>query len=553
MVAPYPARLSAMFLRLARPLLAVCLVVPAGSGCRRESPAAVEAPAGAAGADSPSPDRGRRVYREGRGRSDRPIDARIGGNGISGVAGLAPGCANCHGDDGRGRFEGGALAPDITWDALIRPLGVYSNRRRPGYNDATLARVLSLGTDPDGVPLDPAMPRYHFTQGDFDDLVAYLKSLRAGDDPGVSGSALRLGVVLAPGAGHGPIRELLSAYVRRVNEEGGIYGRRLELAFAESPSDSSGRAEIVGRLMASGDVFALVAPLVVGIEHETNQLATSHRVPVIGPLTPAPPADAERNRFVFYLDGGSADLVCALTDFIAATETSGRSGDVAVILDEGSPMVSLADVIDERLREAGRPRAVRSSRGPSGARDVATRLRDAGTTFVFPLLVGEWGGELLREAMAIGWRPTVLLPASMAGRSLLHPPREFGGRIVVAMPAAPSDLEAAATRELRELAGGVASNPAAQRAVIVAAKLAVDALRRSGRDLTRDRMIAALEDTRDFRTGLGPPLSFGAVRRIGARGAYLLAIDPASGRAEPLGGWHAVTVTPEKAGRSNRP
>jgi hypothetical protein len=76
--------------------------------------------------------------------------------------------------------------------------------------------------------------------------------------------------------------------------------------------------------------------------------------------------------------------------------------------------------------------------------------------------------------------------------------------------------------------------------VLGAARVFVEALRRAGRDLSRERAIEALEGLHEFRTGYTPPITFGPERRVGARGANIVAIDPASGRVTPVGGWQAI-------------
>ena len=63
-----------------------------------------------------------------------------------------------------------------------------------------------------------------------------------------------------------------------------------------------------------------------------------------------------------------------------------------------------------------------------------------------------------------------------------------------------------------------------------------EALRRSGRDLTRERLVQSLENISRIDTP-GGPLSFGARQRAGARGATLFAMDPSSGRLTLLEAW----------------
>ena len=65
-----------------------------------------------------------------------------------------------------------------------------------------------------------------------------------------------------------------------------------------------------------------------------------------------------------------------------------------------------------------------------------------------------------------------------------------------------------------------------------AAKVAVEAMRRSGRSLSREKLAESLEDFYQFDTGLTPPLTYTRNRRMGAQGAYVLEVDPESPPSE---------------------
>ena len=73
-------------------------------------------------------------------------------------------------------------------------------------------------------------------------------------------------------------------------------------------------------------------------------------------------------------------------------------------------------------------------------------------------------------------------------------------------------------------------------AALAAVRLTVEAFNRCGRELTRERVVSALETGTEFLTGLTPPLRFGPDRRTGARGAYL-ARPGGGGSFVPVGGW----------------
>jgi ABC-type branched-subunit amino acid transport system substrate-binding protein len=95
----------------------------------------------------------------------------------------------------------------------------------------------------------------------------------------------------------------------------------------------------------------------------------------------------------------------------------------------------------------------------------------------------------------------------------------------LAYTAGPPDIAADAVAEYRELAARYdlpRDDQPAQRQALAAAKIIVEALRRAGREVTRDRLVDAMETLQDFHTGLIPPVSYSATRRIGTDGIWIV-------------------------------
>ena len=64
-----------------------------------------------------------------------------------------------------------------------------------------------------------------------------------------------------------------------------------------------------------------------------------------------------------------------------------------------------------------------------------------------------------------------------------------------------------------------------QVAALGSALVLVEGMSIAGRDLSRQKLLAALEGLRGFETGLLPRLSYNADRRIGSYGAYVVKVD----------------------------
>ena len=121
------------------------------------------------------------------------------------------------------------------------------------------------------------------------------------------------------------------------------------------------------------------------------------------------------------------------------------------------------------------------------------------------------------------WHPRILA----AGTRRPLPP---GHRIARAAPTIPADITADAHEELTAFAKRHHLPPnAIELATYATMRVFVEALKRAGRDLTRENLIAALEGLYDYPTGLTPPVTFHRNRRIGSAGAWVVEVD--GGRA----------------------
>jgi mono/diheme cytochrome c family protein len=89
-------------------------------------------------------------------------------------------CSDCHGPDGRGLRTPMFVSPDIRYRNLTDPAGMVEpdGTRGPQYrSDEEIRRAITDGIGPDGASLAWPMPRWHLTDQQFADLLAYLKAL----------------------------------------------------------------------------------------------------------------------------------------------------------------------------------------------------------------------------------------------------------------------------------------------------------------------------------------------------------------------------------------
>lgn len=495
---------------------------------------------------SPQERWGKQIYLRGNSPSGEPVTASLGEASVE-VPGETLPCVNCHGYDGRGKPEGAVVPSDVTWEALTKPYGVThaSGREHPPYTDRTLARAITDGLDPAGNPLATAMPRYALSLKDMADLLAYLKRIGLDRDPGLTDTHITVGTILplrGPLAKLGQeMKEVLTAYFDAINAQGGLYTRRIELRVIDwGGSTPPTRAELERRLDEAG-VFALVAGVTGTAEGDTLSLVEEREIPLVGPVTLFPQTSLLSGRSVFYLFSGLEEQARALIRYSAETPPLEKAR-FAVVHRESEEMHPVIEAIEEEAKDADWGLVVRAEYPPHprARAELIHQLKQAATEAVFFLGSGNDASVFLREAQQAGWTPTIFLLGSLAARNILQSPPAFDGKILLTYPTLPTDQTPVGLREfaaLQKRHGRFVRPGALELAAYSAAKILVEGLKLAGRELSREKLVNALEGLYEFDTGMTPPVSYGPNRRIGALGAYVVGVDLQKREFIPLSEW----------------
>jgi ABC-type branched-subunit amino acid transport system substrate-binding protein len=486
--------------------------------------------------------RGKQIYLTGTSPSGREIIALLGA-GDNDAPGSLMACANCHGFDGRGKPEGGVIPSNITWEELTKPYGhtYASGRRRPAYAELSLARAIIEGVDPAGNQLAAAMPKYRMSREDLADLIAYLKRLTDDRDPGITETTVKVGTLLpmtGPLADIGGVaKAVITGYFNDINDGGGIYNRRLELHVADVPDASSIGAN-AKRLVEDEQVFCLAGAFTAGADDDTFALMKSAETPLVGPFTLFPRVGFPLNRHVFYLFSGLKEQARAFANFLVETKRVKR---LAFVYSE-SRAAEVLEAIEQHCQKAGcsSVAALRYTRGQFDAERTVEGLRRENAEALFLFGLGAEEKTLLKEVEKTGWSPYVILPGSLAGGDVFNLPSSFNGKVLLSFPTLPSDQTEAGLAEYRAFAQKhklPARHIAVQLSSYCAAKLLAHGMKLAGKDLSREKLIGALERLYNFDTGLTPPITYNANRRIGALGAYVVAVDLEKRSLTPASEW----------------
>nr|MDQ3821287.1 ABC transporter substrate-binding protein [Acidobacteriota bacterium] len=448
---------------------------------------------------------------------------------------------------GQGKPEGGVVPSNLTWEALTIPYGVThaNGRKHPPYTERALELALTRGLDPAGNRLLNVMPRYQMSGADMADLIAYLKRLGKDRDPGIGESSLVVGG-LVPSQGAlaelgQAVRAVTTGFFSEVNSQGGIYNRRVEVKFAETGETPAATRANVERLLTEEQPFVLTGAFIAGADKEIASLMQERETPLVGPFTLYPQVGFPLNRQVFYLLSGYEGQSRALVNFAAGREGARASG-LAIVAPTGeqSERVVAAATAQAKKRAWSAPETYSYASGNFDAAKLAQQTRRKGQSVIIFLGSGAEALVFMKECEKLDWSPALHMVSAGAGREVFDSPAAFNHKIFVSFPTSPADQTMEGVKEFRAFAEKYQLPPhhlVAQISAYAAAKILVEGLKRAGKDASREKLIAALENLNRFETGLLPPVTYGPNRRIGALGAYVVSVDLEKKEFVPASGW----------------
>ena len=478
--------------------------------------------------------RGKRLYTQGESLSGAPITALVSRGATAIPASILP-CVGCHGDDGKGRPEGGVVPPDIRWSSLSAKSGhehAYG-RSHPAFDESALGRAITKGVDSGDNALDMAMPRFQMSDADLQDLVAYIKRIETDLDPGLSGDKIRIGTLLpragAAGSQGQAMYLVLRSYFDDINSRGGIHGRQIELVPGGYDQDPAKAIWDARDFIEQQEVFAMASGYLSGIEEPISALAEEFRIPMVGPYTPLPQDKSSIQRYTFYLTSGLVQqaTVLATSQRVASNNSVSR---LAIVHPYGAVYEQAVQAILAEVdgRGADDVFTLGYQLPYLDAADFAEILskKDIGRVLFFGVVTDLQ--RLATEAASLGWSPELMLPGIYASSDMFEFPSSFEGSVFVAYSTLPTDHTPRGVElfeKLHEDYGLDYRHSTQQISAYVAAMVLAEGIKRAGRELTREKLVLELERLADFQPGLMPPISYTHSRRIGALGAYVLELN----------------------------
>lgn len=348
-------------------------------------------------------------------------------------------------------------------------------------------------------------------------------------DPGITPTSVRFGVIVdktGPVAFLGQSMEKgTRAYINHVNAQGGVHGRKIELLVETDDYTPAKTVAAAKKLVDRDQVFGFVANLGSASTLAIVDLIQERRIPLVGPASGAPAVFYPPKKYIFGSIGSFIGTGRIIADY-AATELGRSKPKIGIMYHDDEFGQGILQNLKAQLKDKHGIDLTSDASVKRGAADVSAqvlKLREAGCEVV--ILAAPYGpaASFLKEAAKLSWKPMFILEQTAVDPKLveLAGPAAEGAMITAKFEFTDAQVPGVlqARKLVEESYPGTVLNNFVYWGYVPAVVL-VEGMRRAGKDLTREGLVAALEGLKGFETGITPPISYSPTTRVGHEGMF---------------------------------
>jgi branched-chain amino acid transport system substrate-binding protein len=336
---------------------------------------------------------------------------------------------------------------------------------------------------------------------------ALVASAATAQTPGVTADTIKIGsfgALTGPGYLYGKLpMNGVEVVFDEVNKDGGINGRKLVLVREDDRCDPTAAIGAVKKLVEQDQVFAIIGGGCSNATFAAKDTLEASKVPTL--------------IFASVHDGITTPPAANIFS-TATTSTIESQAQVAYAIDQGAKKIAIVSMRDSwgrarytPLLEAFKAKGItpvadeEMSPDANDATAQVLRLKAAGADAVLLLLYPKPAAVFIRDAQKLGFKPLFLGQTGIADPAAFEeqvgvPGATANFRTISQVRYTPEDPKMDKWRKLVE-----AKFPGDRLSVynlfgIGSAEVLVEALKRAGKDITREKLIAAFDDMKDFKT-----------------------------------------------------
>jgi branched-chain amino acid transport system substrate-binding protein len=327
------------------------------------------------------------------------------------------------------------------------------------------------------------------------------KTVVIGQSAALSGPAAQLGIQLRSGA---------KLWLDQVNATGGIHGRQIELRSRDDKYESALAAENTKKLITEDRVFALFAYVGTPTSQASIPIFTEARVPFVGAFTGAELLRAPFNRYIFNVRASYYDETEAIVEHLT------RIGARKIAVFHQADSYGQAGLDGTTRALAKRNMKVHSlgtvERNTTNVADAVKAIDASQPDAVVMISAYTSTAEFVKQMKKNGSLASYYTVSFVGSKALADALGKDGHGVtisqVVPFPWSPLTPVVKEYLDLAKKSKDFEVNFSSLEGYI-AAKVLTEGLRRAGKDLTRERFVAALEGITTLDLG-GFGVSFSA-------------------------------------------
>ena len=320
------------------------------------------------------------------------------------------------------------------------------------------------------------------------------KSILLGQSAAFSGPAAQLGIQMNIGT---------KAYLDHINARGGVYGRKIALKTRDDQYEANLCADTTTKLIEEDKVFALISYVGTPTTAAAMPILTKAKVPLVGPFTGAELLRTPVNRYIFNVRASYYDETEKIVDLLV----SNGNKNIAVFYQDDN--YGLAGLKGVEIAMAKRDRKISAlgkvERNTIKVEDAVKSINAVRPDGVVMISAYTSVAEFARQMKKAG-SVTQFHNVSFVGSKALADALKDEGYGITISQVVPFPWRSSGVRVVKEYqeimtkAGSTDFNFSSLEGFIVG-KVMVEGLKRAGKDLTREKLIAALEGMNNVDLG----------------------------------------------------
>lgn len=332
-----------------------------------------------------------------------------------------------------------------------------------------------------------------------------------GQSAAFSGPAAQLGIQLHAGA---------KAYFDHVNSTGGVFGRKIEVIKRDDKYEADIAAANTKALIETDDVFALFGYVGTATSNAATPIFTQAKVPFFAPYTGAQSLREPFNKLIFNVRASYFDETEHLVDRLVNTGLK----NIAVFYQNDAYGKAGLTGVERALKKKNLP-IVDTATVERNSLDVAKaveKMMAKRPDVIIQISAYSSSAALIKEMRRLGYTGQFYNVSFVGSQALSDALGKDGSGVVVSqvVPFPWSAANATVVGEYTKIMNkaGIKDLNFSSLEGFIAAKVFVEGLRRSGQNLTREKLISSLEslNTKSYDAG-GFDINFSSSNHNGSK------------------------------------